>query len=263
MSQMYTKEVEVLAASVVPNTKEEDVATKNTISCTYAPIWQVQSRLIWQRKSNDCCKLEEGDLQLLLYCIPSNSVTNHNIQPTNISYDRIHSIWECYECCCINSLLNPGQQSPTDLLQECHDYYCIKLVRLLNQLYSKFGCFSQSTACIPTRFGECSLTLLDMIWYTYSYIYKPATTIIWYRIYRFLNSWHTSPFQLLSSFKHANPSASTPLFTISSFTTRSTRQLLIPLESISASSLSITLGAFVVNFIQPTIFLYCQYWQWR
>ena len=30
MSQMYTKEVEVLGASVVPNTKEEDIATKNT-----------------------------------------------------------------------------------------------------------------------------------------------------------------------------------------------------------------------------------------
>ena len=34
-----------------------------------------------------------------------------------------------------------------------------------------FHGFSLSTACIATRFGECSSTLLDKLWYLYSYIY--------------------------------------------------------------------------------------------
>ena len=37
--------------------------------------------------------------------------------------------------------------------------------------FSWYG-FSQSTACNVTRFGECSSTLLDKLWYTYSYIYS-------------------------------------------------------------------------------------------
>ena len=53
---------------------------------------------------------------------------------------------------------------------------------LLNWICSYFGNFSQSTACNATRFGECSSTLLDRLWYTYSYIYHRAssntTTII-------------------------------------------------------------------------------------
>ena len=32
------------------------------------------------------------------------------------------------------------------------------------------GDFSQSVACIATRFEECSSTLLDKLWYLYSYI---------------------------------------------------------------------------------------------
>ena len=47
---------------------------------------------------------------------------------------------------------------------------------------SYFGDFFQSTACNATRFGECSSTMLDRLWYLYSYIYNlfssNTTTII-------------------------------------------------------------------------------------
>ena len=43
----------------------------------------------------------------------------------------------------------------------------------MNWICSYFGDCSQSTICNATRFGECSSTLLDKLWYTYSYIYKP------------------------------------------------------------------------------------------
>ena len=47
-------------------------------------------------------------------------------------------------------------------------------LRSLFQHY--FGCFSQSVACIATRFGECSPTLLDKLWYLYSYIYNTVSS---------------------------------------------------------------------------------------
>ena len=43
--------------------------------------------------------------------------------------------------------------------------------RSLDQLCFSFDDFSQSTACIITRFRECSSTLLDKRWYLYSYMY--------------------------------------------------------------------------------------------
>ena len=92
----------------------------------------------------------------------------------------------------------------------------------LDLMYFYVGYFSQSNACIATRFRECSSTLLHKLWYTYSYIYKPTTTIC-FGIYTFLNSHHTGPFRLLPCVKHTTtPSTSTPLFTTSSFTSRST-----------------------------------------
>ena len=71
-----------------------------------------------------------------------------------------------------------------------------------------------------------------------------------------LNSQDISPFWLLSSFKHATLSVSTPLFTTSSFTTCSTLQLLVLLEYVSAPFLSVTLSTLFMNFIKTTIFLY-------
>ena len=63
----------------------------------------------------------------------------------------------------------------------------------LNWIYSYFGDFSQSTACNATRFRECSLTSLDKLWYTYSYIYQPKSTTVPNIRYKF-ESLHASPF---------------------------------------------------------------------
>ena len=128
--------------------------------------------------------------------------------------------------------------------------------RLLDQTCFSLDSFSQSTVRIATRFGECSSTLLHKLWHLHSYIYIPTITTNWYGIYILWNSQHTSLFRSLSRFKHITPSASTPLFTTSSFTTCNTLQLLVLLESASAPSLSITSSTFFGNFIQSTIFLY-------
>ena len=153
------------------------------------------------------------------------------------------SLWFPFQRSSVDpSLINRGLQLPS-----------------MNWVCSYFEGFSQSTTCNAIRFGECSLTLLDRLWYLYSYIYKPLTTIC-YGIYIFLNSRHTGPIRLLPSVKPTTtPSASLPLFTTRSFTTsssttRSTLQLSILLESTSAPSLSITLGPFFVNFITSITF---------
>ena len=128
-------------------------------------------------------------------------------------------------------------------------------LRSLIQVYFSFDDFSQSTACNATRFGECSSTLLNRLWYLYSYIYKRTTTIC-YGIYIFLNSQHTSPFRLLPCVKHTTtPSALIPLFTTSSSTTHCILQVSVLLESASTPPLSITSSTFLVNFIKSTIFL--------
>ena len=55
-------------------------------------------------------------------------------------------------------------------------------LRSLIRIYFGFNYFSQSIDCTATRFGECSTTLLDKLWYLYSYIYdcvsSSTTTII-------------------------------------------------------------------------------------
>ena len=154
---------------------------------------------------------------------------------------RVRSLWNLLQCSTIEPLF-PQKYGRID-----------SQLPSLNWIFSYFGNFSQSTTCIATIFGECSSTLLDKLWYTYSYIYKPTTITIQYRLYIFSNSrWYTSPFWLLSSFKHTIPSASTPLSTTRSFTTHSTLQLLVLLESTSALSLPITLSTLFVKFIQFT-----------
>ena len=49
---------------------------------------------------------------------------------------------------------------------------------LLNRICSYLVNFSQSNACTVSRFGECSSTLLEKLWYLYSYIYNQATIIV-------------------------------------------------------------------------------------
>ena len=113
---------------------------------------------------------------------PSIALVNYDIQSTDTSYDGKELLWECY-LCLIESPLNWTQLFPTGLIDK--DCYCCSInpLQLLNQICSYFdGCFSQSTACITTRFGECSSILLHKLWYIYSYIYRlfssNTTTII-------------------------------------------------------------------------------------
>ena len=88
--------------------------------------------------------LENGDLQLS--STSSNLVANYNIHPMYIGGNHL-----------IHCLLTTEHTVAS--LQS-----------------TIFGCFFQSAACIATRFGECSTTLLDRLWYLYSYIYHQASS---------------------------------------------------------------------------------------
>ena len=107
---------------------------------------------------------------------PSIILANYNIQPTNIASFELPPESMDPVIKLLRSL-----QSPTELLPESTDPV-IKLLLSLDWLCSYFGCYSQSIACIATRFGECSTTSLDRLWYLYSYIYKlfssTTTTLI-------------------------------------------------------------------------------------
>ena len=130
--------------------------------------------------------------------LPSHSVANYDHHNTNISTTRSTAI---------GSLCHDTKSLLPELFTGYNDLdLTLKLLSLLSpeaepsrhnnnwllfQFYFPFDDFSQSTACIANRSGECSSTLLDKLWYTYSYIYKTTTTIC-YRIYIFLNSRHKS-----------------------------------------------------------------------
>ena len=124
--------------------------------------------------------------------LPSNSVGNYNDQPKNISNERStvdsslitdpHSLLanaptghvdtgvSLLEGLLRLSLLNaPAGHSNHSLQSFFPKYFC-------------FGCFSQSVAYIATRFGECSSTLLDKLWYLYSYIYHRVSSNTYHNI---------------------------------------------------------------------------------
>ena len=226
------------------------------------PFAKVRYMLSQQIKSIIYLKLEDGNLQLLL---SSNAVANYNIQrdsilchqsPTRpLTPNNKASLLPVYGRDTHKSLCPLLQRSTVEPLLPVYGRLDLQLTPL-TWICSYFGYCSQSTTCNATRFGECSSTLLDKLWYTYSCIYKPTTTTIHYGIYIFFNSRHTGPFWLLPCVKYTTPpSTSTPLFTTLSFTTCYKLQLSILLESVSAPSLLITSGTFFVNFIQSIIFL--------
>ena len=241
---------------------------------------KVHCVLSQQMKSNDCL-FEDGDL-LHVSPTPSNSVAHYNnycISMLNNNKDNALSIRGGDATLChlshpsLTRPLTNSNNASTLSIRGYVESLCPLLQRsaldpplcesggnsqlpAMNWFCSYFGNFSQSTACNAVGFGECSSTLLDKLWYTYSYIYKPTTTIC-YGIYIFFNSQHTGPFRLLPCVKHTTtPSASSPFFPTRSFTTRSTLQLLILLESAFTPSLSVTSGTFFVNFFRSIIFLY-------
>ena len=85
--------------------------------------------------------------------------------------------------------------------------------------------FSKSTACNVIRFRECSLTLLDKLWYLYSHIYKRiplnATTIVFTLLFFIVvilmpNTEHTSTSSIFRP--SPNPLARSRSVTMTDFT---------------------------------------------
>mmetsp|Transcript_32062 Transcript_32062/g.32470 ORF Transcript_32062/g.32470 Transcript_32062/m.32470 type:complete len:177 (-) Transcript_32062:648-1178(-) len=111
---------------------------------------------------------------------PSIAVNNYSIHINNISYKQ--SPIEPYRI----QLSTTDNESPSSSIHNPYHRLSVEPYRIqlpsLNWMCSYFGNFSQSTACIATRFGECSCSLLDRLWYLYSYIYRRVssntTTII-------------------------------------------------------------------------------------
>ena len=124
---------------------------------------------------------------------PSNAVANYNhIQPNLLSHERSRIVNESlftdtytfssmvrytvHSDNALDSLNNTDSSSVVVLVQyTVHSEYDLDFDER-----STFGVedFSQSFACIATRFGECSSTLLDKLWYLYLYIYSTTTIIL-------------------------------------------------------------------------------------
>ena len=155
------------------------------------PSPKVCTILSQQMKSCDSFKIETvGDQSLTdQYDTSSIALTNYNIQRISIlshpsptrpltlnneastlpAYGRVASLPSLIHRSTVEPLLPvygriDSQLSPMSWSCSCFDD------------------FSQSTACIATRFGECSSTMLHKLWYLYSYIYNQVssntTTII-------------------------------------------------------------------------------------
>ena len=202
------------------------------------------------------CELEAGDT---LSLFPSNSVGNYNQHhPHLLSNERTTVtallITDTYA-------LSPGAQQqelpsanvfeslndPSSLLLEGTQHVPSTTLDLeINgRLAIGFGDYSQPTACIATRFGECSSTSLDKLWYTYSYIYIPASTTVPNIRYKF-ESLHASPFWLLAILKPA-----TPFISIALCNTSSTLHLMAFLESTIPSFQPPSWTLFVIFFLSP------------
>ena len=154
-------------------------------------------------KNNGCCKLEEGDLQLLLYCIPSNYVANYNNvfanynnQHSNISYRRslllllpstqpsVGGNFNCYNANRKYSI----QQLQSYCIQSILNLYCRLQIllpsiqqsmgvgnksTLLNQMYSYFGDFSQSRLPHVTRLDLGSVAIMfTLLYYLLLFLYS-------------------------------------------------------------------------------------------
>ena len=92
---------------------------------------------------------------------PSIAVDNYNIHINNISYKQ--SPIEPYRI----QLSTTDNESPSSSIRNPYQCLPVEPYRIqlpsLNWMCSYFGNFSQSTACIATRFGECSCSLLDRL----------------------------------------------------------------------------------------------------
>ena len=118
---------------------------------------------------------------------PSNSVAlNNHIYPNILSHER---------SCIVNASLITDTYTLSSGLMVVRSDNALDLLNNSNSLFSGLmvvrfdpdldfeqlmaigvGGFSQSTAYIATRFRECSLTMLDRLWYLYSYIYNQVSS---------------------------------------------------------------------------------------
>ena len=90
------------------------------------------------------------------------STTNNKASTLLICFERVNSLWFPLQRLSVDSLLPNSGRIDTQLPS-------------MNWVCSYFEGFSQTTACTATSFWECSSTLLDRLWYLYSYIYEPTT----------------------------------------------------------------------------------------
>ena len=215
---------------------------------------EVQDMLSQQMRSGNC-QLEDGDWSLSLF--PSNSVGNYNHHHPHLlsnEHTRIVNAFLIND----NYALSPGVHTvppvnvfeslntPISLLPGAQPVPSATSDLDFNErLAIGVGDFSQSIACIATRFGECSSTSLDKLWYTYSYIYKPTSTTVPDIRYKF-ESLHASPFWLLAILKTSTSFISIPLCT-----TSSTLHLLAFLESTVPSFPPFLWTLYVIFFLSP------------
>ena len=101
---------------------------------------KVQTRISQQMRSGNY-QLEDGDRSISLFI--SNSVVNYNNQLDQRERLVVTPLLFTDTTSLSATVLPPTSVAATDF---------------------GFGYFSQSTACIATRFGECSSTSLDKLW---------------------------------------------------------------------------------------------------
>ena len=153
--------------------------------------------LIQQMKSTPSFKIEAGDVHLPTdqsdspTGTPSIAVANYNNQYNNM-YDHpllvatpVHTFAKNY---ILGLPFETGLEDCDFELIELMHYYIIGLpfetgledcdFELIELMHYYVGKFSQSMACIATRFRECrcSSTMLHKLWYNYTYIYHQASS---------------------------------------------------------------------------------------
>ena len=130
---------------------------------------------------------------------PSITFANYNHQYNNM--------YEPFACGDVGTYIRKELHNPPDeesefgyfeLIQPSANHYhgnhlkkmnCDSQRPWLDLMYYYIRNFSQSMACIATRFGECSLTMLHKLWYNYTYIYHHASpnTATYLCIHNFLS----------------------------------------------------------------------------
>ena len=213
--------------------------------------------MLSQQMRSGNCQLEDSDRPLSLFS--SNSVGNYNHHHPHLLSNERTRIVNASLIKDTYALLPEAQHTvpsanvfellntPISLLLGAQHTVSSATIDLdfNERLAIGVGDFSQPIVCIVTRFGECSSTLLDKLWYTYSYIYKHTSNTVPDIRYIF-ESLHASPFWLLAILKPA-----TPFISIALCNTSSTLHLMAFLESTIPSFQPPSWTLFVIFFLSP------------